>query len=144
MGAVVVVDVTVTPVLSVKAPGEKVTLVVSSDTDPPEELTEAVVFAPDPEQGVESPPVHWPTWQVFPVTHWFPSVQAVPLAAKLSPGHAIEPPVQVSATSHGPAAARHTVVDGAYPSGGQSAACPVQVSVASQAPADARQTVPRG
>ena len=46
----------------------------------------------------------------------------------------------VSATSQAPAAARHTVPDGARPSAGQALPEPSQVSARSQAPADARQT----
>src|SRR5438067_1513152 len=55
-------------------------------------------------------------WQVAPApSHWSSvqglasAVQAVPLALKTSGGHAVLAPSQVSATSHSPAAARHTV-----------------------------------
>jgi hypothetical protein len=51
-------------------------------------------------------------------------------------------PVQFSATSHTPADARHTVVEGAKASAGQSALDPVQFSTSSQIPADVRHTVP--
>jgi hypothetical protein len=51
-------------------------------------------------------------------------------------------PVQVSATSHGPAAARHTVVAGKNWSAGHSVDVPVQVSATSQGPAAGRQTAP--
>src|SRR5262249_13219649 len=59
-------------------------------------------------------------------------------------GQAAEVPVQVSATSHTPAEARHTVVEGWKPSAGQAADVPVHVSATSQGPADARQTVVEG
>jgi len=49
-------------------------------------------------------------------------------------------PSQLSATSHGPAAARHSAV--LFTSAGQATLVPVQVSATSQAPAAARQTVP--
>jgi hypothetical protein len=102
----------------------------------------------------------------------FPSsVQAVPLGFLPSVGQVVEEPVQVSATSHSPTAARQTVP--ALPAGcwqmtalpshwslvqrlpssvqavpltflasaGQLADEPVQVSARSHSPADARQTV---
>src|SRR5206468_2047930 len=46
------------------------------------------------------------------------SVQAVPLASFASAGHVALDPVQDSATSHSPAAARHRVLDGLKPSAG--------------------------
>jgi hypothetical protein len=70
------------------------------------------------------------------------SVQAVPLAFFASAGQLGEVPVQFSAWSHSPPAARQTVVDGANPSAGQVNELPLQVSATSHAPADARQTVP--
>jgi hypothetical protein len=70
------------------------------------------------------------------------SVQAVPLVFLVSAGQLAEVPVQVSATSHSPAAARQTVVDGARASDGQVSVVPSQVSATSQLPAAARQTVP--
>jgi len=70
------------------------------------------------------------------------SVHAVPLAFLLSDGQLAEDPVQVSAASHSPAAARQTVVDGASASDGHVRAVPLHVSATSQEPAAARQTVP--
>jgi hypothetical protein len=52
------------------------------------------------------------------------------------------PPPQVSATSHTPAEARHTVPVGTTASAGHAAALPVQVSAMSHAPVAARHTVP--
>jgi hypothetical protein len=52
--------------------------------------------------------------------------------------------VQFSATSHGPADGRHTVVDGRSWSGGQYGDVPVQLSAMSQGPAAGRQTTPAG
>ena len=51
-------------------------------------------------------------------------------------------PSQVSATSQGPAAARHSVPPGVFASSGQAALEPVQVSATSHGPAAARQTTP--
>ena len=88
-------------------------------------------------------------WQVtFVPSHWsfvhtFPSsVHAVPLAFFASAGQLAEVPVHVSAKSHSPAAARHTVVEGWKPSAGQVTAVPLHVSTTSHAPAEARHTVP--
>jgi hypothetical protein len=50
--------------------------------------------------------------------------------------------VQVSATSHAPAEARHTVPPLTKRSGGQAAERPVQVSATSHTPAETRHTVP--
>src|SRR5439155_1638454 len=118
-------------------------------------------------------------WQVAVApSHWsrvqglLSAVQAVPLALKTSAGQAVLEPVQLSATSHSPAAARHTVP--AFPSGcvhvlvlpshrsrvqglvsavqavpagclesaGQAVLVPVQVSATSHSPAAARHTAP--
>src|SRR5439155_1525752 len=73
-----------------------------------------------------------------------PSVHVVPLALTPSAGQLALEPVQVSAVSHGPAAARQTVVDERKPSAGQLALEPVQVSAVSHGPAAARQTVVDG
>ena len=70
--------------------------------------------------------------------------QTVPAAARLSAGQSDDVPVQVSATSHPPAAGRQTVPAGANASAGQAADVPVQVSAASHVPVDARQTVVAG
>src|SRR5439155_4490848 len=73
-----------------------------------------------------------------------PSVQAAPFACSASAAHEALAPVQVSATSQAPAAARHTVVAGWKASAGQAALVPSQVSATSQTPAAARHTVPGG
>src|SRR5436309_1837528 len=105
--------------------------------------------------------------------HTLPSVvHAVPFALKVSVGQAVLVPVQLSATSHSPATARHTVP--AFPagcvhvalvplhtsvvhtlpssvhvvplalrtSGGQAVLVPSQISATSHSPAAARQTEP--
>src|SRR3989441_9201988 len=69
-------------------------------------------------------------------------MHAVPLACLASAGHAALEPVQVSAKSHAPAAARHTVLAGWKVSPGQPVLVPSQVSAASQVPAAGRHTVP--
>ena len=68
-------------------------------------------------------------------------VHDTPFALIMSAGHAALDPVQFSATSHGPAAARQTVDDDAKPFAGQLGPVPVQFSAGSHGPADARQTV---
>src|SRR5207249_12052596 len=65
-----------------------------------------------------------------------------PLTGFPSAGHAALAPVQVSARSHAPAAARHTVLAAWNASAGQAALVPSQVSVTSQTPAAARHTLP--
>src|SRR5439155_8107937 len=72
------------------------------------------------------------------------SVEAVPFARFASAGHEALEPVQVSATSHSPAAARHTVVAGWKASAGQAALVPSQLSATSHTPAEARHMVPAG
>jgi hypothetical protein len=81
-------------------------------------------------------PSHWSVVQTLPS-----SVQTVP-AAFLASGQVGELPVQLSARSHSPAAARQAVDGEANPSAGQASEVPLQVSATSQAPAAARQTVP--
>jgi hypothetical protein len=77
------------------------------------------------------------------VLHGLPSsVHAVPADFFASAGQATPVPVQFSARSHSPPAARQTVLDEAKPSGGQTLLVPVQVSATSQTPAEARQTAP--
>jgi hypothetical protein len=73
-----------------------------------------------------------------------PAGQAVPVVVKASGAQFSVPVVQRSATSHGPVAARHVVVEGASTSGGHSGLVPSQVSARSQAPADGRHGVPAG
>jgi hypothetical protein len=72
------------------------------------------------------------------------SVQAVAFALKPSDGQLAAVPVQVSAKSHSPAAARHTVPDAASPSAGHVFDDPEHFSSASQAEVAARQTVVLG
>src|SRR5207245_8174691 len=55
-------------------------------------------------------------------------------------GHVVLDPLQVSATSHRPAAARQTVPPATRPSAGQLLLTPLQLSATSQIPAEARQT----
>ena len=57
-------------------------------------------------------------------------------------GHAAELPLQVSSTSHTPAAARHDVPAVASAFAGHSGVLPEQLSATSQAPAAARHSVP--
>src|SRR5439155_553823 len=88
-------------------------------------------------------------WQSSPLPshssrlHGLPSsVQAVPLAFFVSAGQAALDPVQNSAGSHSPAAARHKAVAGRKVSAGQGVLVPLQVSATSQSPADARHIAP--
>jgi hypothetical protein len=71
-------------------------------------------------------------------------VQEVPEARKPSAGQVALLPVQLSATSHSPAEARHWVVLEANPSAGQVLLLPVQNSATSQVPAEARHEVVLG
>src|SRR4051812_41670833 len=64
------------------------------------------------------------------------------MAKRLSPGQVVAAPVQVSAASQGPAAARHTVPAGCFASAGQLVDVPVHVSVASHTSTETRHTVP--
>ena len=68
-------------------------------------------------------------------------VHDAPLALIMSEGHAALDPVQLSATSQGPAEARQTVDDDEKLFAGQFGPVPVQFSAGSHGPADARQTV---
>ena len=70
--------------------------------------------------------------------------QATPEARKPSAGQLAPVPVQLSATSHSPAEARHCVVMEAKPSAGQALLLPVQYSATSQLPAEARHAVVLG
>jgi hypothetical protein len=63
---------------------------------------------------------------------------------KASAGHAADVPVQLSATSQPPEAARHCVPAGTKASAGQLLLVPLQVSATSQPPAEARHVVPFG
>src|SRR5439155_22926293 len=84
-------------------------------------------------------PSHWSSVQGLPS-----EVHAVPLAFFASTGHA--PPAvpgQFSATSHSPAAARHTKLLGCTTSAGQLVLVPVQTSSRSKAsPEPARHRAP--
>src|SRR3989475_7815006 len=76
------------------------------------------------------------------VVHTLPSsVQVVPLALRTSVGQAVLVPVQVSARSHSPAAARQTVPAALMASAGEAALDPLQFSAASHRSTAARQTV---
>src|SRR5439155_630159 len=85
-------------------------------------------------------PSHWSSVQGLPS-----EVHAVPLVFFASTGHA--PPAvpgQFSATSHSPAAPRHTKLPDCTTSAGQLALVPVHTSSGSQAsPEPARHTAPR-
>src|SRR5439155_1054748 len=82
-------------------------------------------------------PSHRSVVQTFPS-----SAPAVPLVSFASAGQASPDPVQLSATSHSPAAARQTIVADLNPSAGHASLEPSQLSLMSQAPAAGRQTVP--
>src|SRR5439155_4222093 len=76
------------------------------------------------------------------VVHTLPSsVQVVPLAFKASAGQAVLVPVQLSARSHSPAAARQTVPAALGAWAGEVGVVAVQLCGASQRSAAARQTV---
>ena len=66
----------------------------------------------------------------------------VVIPMKPSAGQLPEVPVQVSATSHGPATPRHVVVFEANPSTGHAAMPATQVSATSHIPEEGRHTPP--
>ena len=70
-----------------------------------------------------------------------PPVHGVPAEANPSAGRAVEAPSQVSATSHGPKAARHTAPFGLVVGDGQVVVRPSQVPGDWHNPAAALQTV---
>src|SRR5207253_1764505 len=73
----------------------------------------------------------------------FPSeVQEIPCAFTASAGHVALDPVQFSARSHWPAAARQVMLEDWKPSAGHVVLVPSQLSATSQSPAAVRQTVP--
>src|SRR5947199_300108 len=85
-------------------------------------------------------------WHVGPlppqtslVQIWPSSVQGL-AGANTSWGQAALEPVHVSATSHSPADARHTVVPGRKPSAGHASEMPSHASATSHGPAAGRQT----
>src|SRR5207247_3193397 len=57
-------------------------------------------------------------------------------------GQVLPFPGQISSTTQTPAAARHTTLEGAKPSGGHAALVPSQLSARSQTPAAGRHTAP--
>ena len=87
-----------------------------------------------PAPSQESDPSHAPPFDV--PTH------VVVEGRKPSAGQALDEPEQLSATSHEPAAMRHTVPAMAMTSDGQLLLAPLQVSAMSHPPATPRQTVP--
>src|SRR5438552_521084 len=82
-------------------------------------------------------PSHWSIVQGLPS-----SVHAVAAGLGAAAGHRGPLPEQVSATSHSPAVARHTVLGEANPSVGQPLVVPSHASATSQAPAAGRQMLP--
>ena len=78
------------------------------------------------------------------VVQLFASSHAAPTAASASLGHCAPAPVQRSAASHCPAAARHTIELSLNASAGQPTALPEQNSASSHGPAAARHTVVGG
>ncbi len=69
-----------------------------------------------------------------PPTLQLPPVQTVPVDAKASVGQVASIPVQASATSHWPAAARHTKPAARRPSAGHAAVVPMHASATSPVP----------
>ena len=59
-------------------------------------------------------------------------------------GQTLDVPVQLSATSHGPAEGRHVVVAAANPSAGHAPDVPVQLSGTSHGPVEGRHSVVAG
>src|SRR5207244_4883010 len=113
---------------------------------------QASAMSHDPAAGRQTVPA-FPAgcWQVtFVPSHWssvqgLPSeVQAVPFVFLASAGQFGPFPVQLSARSQSPAAARQTVLEERKPSAGQLPLDPMQVSAASQLPAEGRHAVPAG
>src|SRR5439155_1209370 len=64
-------------------------------------------------------PAQVPSWHASLAVQKFPSSHTVPFAWKESGGHVALAPVHVSATSHGPAAGRHSTLLGWKASSGQ-------------------------
>ena len=110
---------------------------VSATSQAPAEARHVVPALPAGCVQVTAEPSHWSS------EHEFASaVHPVPLAFTASAGHVAPLPVQVSATSHSPAAVRQDVAADAKASAGQVVVAPVHASATSQAPADALQVVP--
>src|SRR5512139_2132439 len=95
-----------------------------------------------PGTGSAGPLWHDPPPQVSPVVQRLPSEQGVPLGCLASLGQSFVVPLQVSARSQSPAAARQTVPLSATASAGQVRDDPSHVSATSQAPEPARQMNP--
>src|SRR5438094_549299 len=87
-------------------------------------------------------PVQRPAWQVSPVVQRLPSEHGLPLGSLASSGHVAPFPGQNSATSHGPAAGRHSVAAETKESPGHCLPVPSQTSATSHGAAAGRQTVP--
>jgi len=87
-------------------------------------------------------PVQRPAWQVSPVVQRLPSEHGLPLGSLASSGHVAPFPGQNSATSHGPAAGRHSVAAERKESPGQLPPVPSQTSATSHGAPAGRQTVP--
>jgi hypothetical protein len=91
---------------------------------------------------VAEPDWHWPPVQTSPLVQALPSLHGVLFGFGASAGHGLFTPSQVSAASHGPAAARHTPPAGAGWSAGQPGPEPLHDSGASQTSVAGRQTPP--
>src|SRR5437867_3407850 len=87
-------------------------------------------------------PAQRPAWQVSPVVQRLPSEHGLPLGSLASSGHVGPFPGQNSATSHGPAAGRHSVAAERKESPGQLPPVPSQTSATSHGAPAGRQTVP--
>src|SRR5437870_2077387 len=87
-------------------------------------------------------PLQTPALQVSPVVQRLPSEHRLPLGSLASSGHVGPFPEQNSATSHGPAAGRHSVAAERKESPGHCLPVPSQTSATSHGAAAGRQTVP--
>src|SRR5204863_109888 len=85
-------------------------------------------------------PPQTPPWHVSPVVQLLPSLHEVPSGWTTSAGQVFKLPSQLSATSHGSAAGRHTPV--LLASAGQSLPTPSQLSATSHGPAAPRHAAP--
>jgi hypothetical protein len=123
----------------------EVPFATGSWTQPTRESQRSAVQGLLSSQSIIVPGRHAPDpLQRSPVVHALPSVQVVVLGAKPSAGHTAAVPVQFSATSHTPAAGRHSVLAPTNASAGQAVAEPEQRSATSQSPAASRQTADAG
>jgi len=87
-------------------------------------------------------PLQTPALQVSPVVQRLPSEHRLPLGSLASSGHVGPFPEQNSATSHAPAAGRHSVAAERKESPGHCLPVPSQTSATSHGAAAGRQTVP--